>query len=458
MLQLEAALAGACSGAGRLVVLRGEAGIGKTLIAEMFAERARSSGCLVARCDCREQRGTPPLWPFIELLRSLASAAGTAPAHPAAGDLDTARPTHKLFDAVAQTLADLITPPLVLILDDLQDADDASIELLRYLLPEIARMRILIVATLRNGHAQNVQDTPLSAAIVHRNCVRIQVTALEPSDVASYLVSQLGAVDRALCQKVYELSEGHPQCMVELVKQLREQSTLDAAALRIPPRLCQQLCQRLASLSGEARAVLIDAAVLGLEFGLPLLAAVTERCPATLMDVLASACAADLVRPLAASSTEFRFKHGLLRAALYEELTPAERRARHVRTLLALEQRPSLVYLPCAELAYHAAAALPCGDLRKAVEYCEQAANVAERMHAFSDAARYLRDAREALDLIEDASPQERFQLLFRQALLAHPQGGPVQQKCGSGALHSAGTPGERAHAEAGPDHNVSVQ
>jgi DNA-binding winged helix-turn-helix (wHTH) protein len=434
MAQLGAALAQLHVGSGSMLALRGEAGIGKTLVAEVFAEQAARSGCVVAWGSCRELGETPPFWPIVELLRSVirqaSSGWGDAALHAAMPELswllpelNTAPATlfelgrkSQVFDVVARMFACVAErSPHVLILDDVQRADVLSIELLQYLLASLARTRVLFVLTLRSGSA----DPNIAAVLGHRNCVRISVEPLNLAEVGSYVQARCGEVERALCQKVYALSEGNPFYMAELVRQLQGAEQLSADRLTMPRFAVELSSQRLRVLDESTRDVLTYAAVLGKVFSLPLLAAVTEQSPAALMVVLDRACSAEIVRSLAHSGTDFSFTHSLLRAALYDAQSAAERRARHLRVTQTLEQRLAFAELSCTDLADHALAALPEGDLRKTVDYCMKAAGAAESTCAFADAMRYLKYAREALDLVEGGSTRLRFQLLFRQALLA---------------------------------------
>jgi predicted ATPase/DNA-binding winged helix-turn-helix (wHTH) protein len=339
LLQLSAALSEAWKASGQLVALRGEAGIGKTRIAELFAKQAADAGCMVAWAQCRET-AVMPLGPIIQLMHSMSAFPGSDELLRLLSDgarrseaLADAR--HQLFETISQAwVAAAKTAPLVLFLDDLQRADQASLALLRHFIVNISRTRILIVATLRAG-----LDSPTSSLIVHRNCVRIAVEPLRPVDVADYLAEQLGAVDRALCQRVYELSDGNPSCMLKLVQPLRDRGTNAAALARAVHS------ERLSALSPDAHELLSYAAVIGRAFGLPLLAAAMQRTAAEVMITLETECATEVER----AGMQFRFRRGLVHAARYEALSPAERRIRHARIAEALRQRRWLADVCCAE-------------------------------------------------------------------------------------------------------------
>jgi DNA-binding winged helix-turn-helix (wHTH) protein len=461
---LNTALLEAKSGVGRAIVLRGEAGIGKTRIAEVLAREAADAGLAAAWGYCREIGDTPPLWPFTGLLRDvlaalsdstradpcfrallpeltillpeLASHADATPAKHEPGFKPSSK--HRVFDAVVRSIALAAEHrPHLLILDDLHQADDASLELLQYLLPALPRTRILLLATVRSDGPLAV-DPRLARVLSHRNAGQVPLRPLNEAQVGSYVAALFEDADNALCQAVFKISEGNPFYMVELVRQLRANPLLDAAQLTIPTAALELIRQRFARLSEPARDTLTLAAAIGRKFSLTLLQAVTGHNLANLMSHLDEAIAKDLLKREHESSTEFSFTHELLRAALYDALSAADRRSLHLRMVRTLDERQTFADMPISDIAYHARCALPEGDLRKTVQYCIDAADAATRVYAFTDAARHLQHARDALDLIENASPRLRFALLFRQAILVRGHSGRRFMALAEQLLHLA--------------------
>jgi eukaryotic-like serine/threonine-protein kinase len=467
--RLRAALHELRAGRGGACVLTGEAGIGKTRMVEMLEREATLAGVLVAWGHCREAGDTPPLWPFAQLARELlarlpdaaiatrlggaarelarllpelACAAEAARETDAASHDPDGMARHRIFDAVTR-LFTLATEqlPCLLVLDDLHRADPASLELLRYWIDELPRSRVLLVGTARRLEhgAGPAAAAHLPYVLGHRNCTRIALDPLSEAEVAAYVAAVVDDPGGALGHAVFAKSEGNPFYMTELARQLRdgeagdpgfrvsENRPLSPGALAVPAAALDLVRQRVARLDRDARDVLSYAAVIGRSFELPVLQDVARRDASALMAALDDALASELLVAAADSRTAFAFGHELLRAVLYDDLPPVERRSRHLRVALALEQRREAGDdVLAADLAYHFHAALPDGDHRKTVRHCGLAANDAARVYANADVVRYLRHALEALALIHRPSPRLRMGLLLRQLLFvrtySHPE------------------------------------
>jgi DNA-binding winged helix-turn-helix (wHTH) protein len=445
MSALRAALAEARAGRGRVCVLSGEAGIGKTRAVEVLEREAREAGVRVAWGHCYESGHTPPLWPFGQLVRaavtgvspdalrsrlnsSLPDLARLLPEWAQSGSAqkdafdDDPASQHRMFDAITRALTSTAErAPCLLVLDDLHRADAASLELLRYLAPLLAHAPILLVATMRNDDGARVarSNPSLGYVLGHRNCERLALPRLGAADVASYVDALLDDPDGRLASAVFVKSEGNPFFMVELTRQLRDAPNPDPELLGVPALALELVRQRVSALDEATRGLLSYAAVIGRSFELKLLQAVvapaeTERIVAS----LDAALAGEVLVAVADSKTLFAFGHELLRTVLYDALAPAERRRLHLRVAEALEQRAEGgAVVPPAELAYHFRAALPEGDPRKVVQHSATAAEAAARVFAYTDTVRYLRHALQALDQLEHASPRMRLRLLLGKAL-----------------------------------------
>jgi DNA-binding winged helix-turn-helix (wHTH) protein/tetratricopeptide (TPR) repeat protein len=448
--RLQHALSEAAQGRGRVCALLGEPGIGKTRAVEAFCQRIGPFQANVAWGYCRESGDTPPLWPWLRLLRELAPTATLSADGPTRVDcaaleelLEKLEPSrahstlhvvegaarHHTFDLVTRAIGRCANvSPWVLVLDDLHRADSASLELLSQVVDEIGQMRVLVVATLRNvrGRPGHPLESHLPYVLSHRNCERITLERLSEQAVQAYVTAWLGPQAADLGKVVFERSEGNPFFMTEMARALHESGSLEAGSIRISKVALDLIRERFVQLSPAAREILDVAAVLGRRFELSWLQAVSNRAPAELMASLDEAIAADLIVADPESNTAFAFAHDLLRAGLYDALSPADRRRLHLTIAEQLERKAEEGSpIPPSDIAYHMVAALPAGDLRKTVHYCRLSAQAAAHVYAYADVVRYLRHALEALDLMERPSVRLRMSLWYRLCLYGRGQPAP---------------------------------
>jgi DNA-binding winged helix-turn-helix (wHTH) protein len=421
-------------GVGGVVLVTGEPGIGKTSLAEALAARASERGIEVIWGRAWEEGGAPPFWPWVQVLRAMleredadqlrsylhTSAAGLLPllseharapegqrALPAllpyGEDIDASRARFRQFDAMSRWLrfacgrapgAEAIPGlhrPRLIILDDLHAADVASIELARFLMPELREMGLLLIGTYRDLERAGIPALTALAESCAAHTLRLR--GLSPAEAAELVARRLGTSSPARwARALHRLSLGNPLLLAELCSHfdaddpgpLVEFSEL--ADFAIPERVAGAVRRHLAQLPAATREVLSTAAVLGREFSLPLLAALSARSEAELLETLSPALRQGVLRPAASSAARLMFSHGLVRNAVYAELVPGARIELHRRIGEALEQGaagPPSLY----ELAHHFYMAAPDGGRLKALDYAHQAANQANEMMAFETAA-----------------------------------------------------------------------
>jgi predicted ATPase len=223
--QLRAALVAASGGAGRLVLVSGEPGIGKTRLTSAVAEMAGEYDVPVAAGGAIDDPGMPPLWPWRGTARSvpalagvLSGAVGAAGGSPAAaGDPESAR--FVMFAAACQALADAAAERgLVVVLEDLQWADRTSLLLLRHLAGELAGTRLLVVATFRETTGGPLAD--LLPGLLRTGSTRpIRLTGLSRPDIAQWLrrLGTAGDVDE-LADRLRAGTGGNPLFVRMLVE------------------------------------------------------------------------------------------------------------------------------------------------------------------------------------------------------------------------------------------------
>jgi DNA-binding SARP family transcriptional activator len=418
---LEAGLEDALAGRGRLFLLVGEAGIGKSRLADEFAARAKQRAALILWGRCWEAGGAPAYWPWVQSLRTyirthdseavrkhlgggttelaqlLPELADLMPDPPPPTlDPDSAR--FRLFESVAAFLRSAARDrTLVLVLDDLHVADEPSLLLLRFLAGELAEIPLVLVGTYREEEA--AEDEPISASLAELRrlpCRHLQLGGLAAPDVASFIELSTGIKppDR-LVEAIQSETEGNPLFVGEVVRLLAAEGRLTEAPepgwrLQIPPGLHEVIARRLRGLSKDCRRLLTLASVLGREFSLEALERVADATEDELLDVLDEAFAARVLADVPGAVGRIRFSHARVRDALYDDMSIARRAQLHRRIAAALEDLYGADPEPyLAELAHHFFLAGPGGDVDKTIDYTKRAGDRAVALLAYEEAVRH---------------------------------------------------------------------
>jgi DNA-binding SARP family transcriptional activator len=428
----------------QVVLLSGEAGVGKTRLAVELGRRVAADGALVmfGRCD---PEAIIPYQPFAEVLDgfvvatpdaelpdlSAAARSELATAFPSfAGTWGTRRPPDRsvLFDAVTELVASAGTGHrLLIVLDDLQWADADTSLLLRYLLRHASSTRLMVVAITRSDLPPS---HPLSETIhsLDRDGLlhHIRLGGLDRA-AGTAMVQELfpGAGELlALVPKLVADTSGNPFMLIELLRAYRD----DAPATPPVPEVSSAglddlVAGRLRIFDPGARRLLEAASVIGGSFELDVAASAAmldEPAAAEAVDVaLASGLVVDA--GVGARTNQYRFAHELVRRTLYRRLGRATRSRLHGRVADALEELESETLVNLApRLAHHrCAGAAPGGDVR-AVRWALAAAAQAYARGASTDAQRRCRQALEHVPAHEDALEAEVLTALG----LAQAQGG----------------------------------
>ncbi len=413
------ALEDALGGRGRLVLLVGEPGIGKSRLADELMGKARARGATVVIGRCWEAGGAPAYWPWVQALRAyvrdcqpealrsqLGAGAGDLAQllpelrdlfpdiqEPAAPESDGAR--FRLFDAVTGFIRSAAeASPLVLVLDDLHAADEPSLLLLRYLARQVADARLLVVCALRDVDPTLSEPLTLTLAELAREAHtgRIGLSGLEEDDVGEYIELVTGTEPAAgLARAIRAETEGNPLFVAEVVQLLDAEGRIGEADahLRIPPGVQAVIGQRVGRLSESCREMLVAASVLGREFGVDALAQLSDVPRDELLGVLHEAIAERVVGEVPGSTARLRFGHALIRDTLYDDLPLAQRLRLHRDAARALEAVYAEDLEPhLAELAHHYFAAAPAGVDEKALEYAQRAGDRAVSQLAYEEAVR----------------------------------------------------------------------
>ena len=447
--ELRSGLEAAISGQGRLYLVSGEPGIGKSRLIDEFATHTSELHVRVLWGRCWEAGGAPAYWPWFQSLRSyvrtcdptmLAADLGSGTADIAqlvpdirellhdvppptrSRDPDTAR--FRLFDATAAFLTRAAArEPLVLVLDDLHAADTPSLILLQFLARELGETRILVLASYRDTELGRGSPITLTLAELRRESATrtLPLSRLERADVADYIRLTTGIEATAdLIQAIHLQTEGNPLFLGEVVRLLFQEGRLTASGdaislkLGIPFGVREAIGRRLGHLSEECNGLLILASILGREFRLDALQRVSERSRTDVLELLDEAVAAGLLLEMPSAPGRLRFSHALVRDTLHEDLSPSRRVGLHLRVGNALEELYADDAEPhLAELAHHFFEALPVADAERAIDYARRASERAARLLAYEEVARLSRMALAALDLTLAASDHTRCELLL---------------------------------------------
>lgn len=425
---LRAQLNAVLRGQGSTVILGGEAGIGKSRLAEALRQEAAESGALVLDGHCYDHSETPAYGPWTDALEQYAELRERSPqifpiAAPSLSD-DAGHRAH--LNAMRDfCMAMAREQPLVLVLEDVQWADAESLELMRFVARRCTTAPVLLLLTYRNDEV--TRDHPLHrlvpALVREALAVRIDIAPLSDVDVRLLIVQGYGLPEEdaaRLALDIQQRADGNPFFIGELLRSLEGSVLLPEAdgswrlgaleRIRIPVLLRQVIDQRLARLGDDAERLLVIASMIGPVVPLDLWFKVAEVDEGTLLDQMEKAIDAHLMTA-SADGMSVLFSHELLRDALYDGVSPPRRRGWHLRiveTLLALEHEPDP-----DQVAFHLTQA---GDPR-AVEWLTYAGERAQRAFAWRTALQRYQAALELAQRDQSAFGVQGW-LRFRLALL----------------------------------------
>jgi len=441
MEQLKEKLAGAFSGLGSVVMVVGDAGIGKTRLLQEFATYARLRGAHVLWGAAYEGEARLPYGPLAEALRDyvsrtsvetlrLAVTEGSSVLAPLAPELKTKLPdlpepppvaaeaeAYRLFQEVTEFLKNASTSaPLLLVLEDLQWADKGSCSLLQHLARRLAGARLLVAISCREAELE--AGHPLRECLPHlrreSGFWELPLKGLRESEVKE-LITVLAEHDVAqpLVLALHQETEGNPFFIQETLKHLIETDVLyqeegrwtSKAAISdigLPESVREVMERRLAGLSQECRRLLQVGAVLGRRFSLSLAQRVADLDEEVILRTVEEALAAQVVREQRQERrTYYQFTSTLLRENLYGRLSAPRRERLHLRAAHALEEAyPDHLENYAAELAYHYREAGEGAPAETAYRWTVKAAQQALAAYAPAEAVLLYRSALELADAV----------------------------------------------------------
>ncbi|HTE86925.1 MAG TPA: AAA family ATPase [Dehalococcoidia bacterium] len=471
---LRARLTAGLAGRGSVVLLAGDAGIGKTRLAEEVAAEARQRGAEVLWGRCWENEGAPPFWPWVEILRGLvrnrpplvlraelASGAGLIAElvpelrESASDGLDL--PTtplmtpeearFQLFDAITTFLTNVArSQPLLLLLDDLHWADKPSLLLLEFLQQHLGDARLLVFGTYRNvdiGPGHPLAEV-LPALRRGRGFELVVLKGLEEDAVGDMVASFLEQpmTERAwiLARVLQEETEGNPFFVQEELRYLVENERIvqregiwtsdvtSIAELGLPEAVREVIGRRLSRLSETASRLLPQAAVIGREFEVATLSSLDRVKEAAFDAALDEAELARIIEQVPAHAGRYRFSHALFQETLYAGIPSARRSRLHWQVGEALERRYARYPEPhLSELAYHFVQGWRGREAEKAIDFARRAGEQALVTYAYEDAVRHLETALRLLDSQVAPDTPQRCDLLLKLAEALMRSGGTLR-------------------------------
>ncbi len=443
--QLGGALDKIAAGHGRMFLVSGEPGIGKTRLADEFSARAQARGLQVVWGRCWARAGSLAYWPIIQIIRvfaerpdfaQLAEALGPGIEHVAAlvpeivrpapvgkrtglGRIDPEQARFRLFDAVATLFKSVAQrEPLVIVIDDLHDADLAALQMVCFLARALKDSPILLIGTHREAEVERSPELRALFAALARESAQLPLRGLSLLDATSLVRDRAGIVlDDRFLATLHQTTGGNPLFLGGVVQTLMTEGKLEhtgqlkAADLKLPPNVHSAIARQLSELSERTNSLLAIASVLGVEFELAPLGRVAAVPAAEIPECLDEAVVAGIVASVSESG-HCRFAHALIRAAIYEAIGAADRSRLHKRIGEVFEDLYRADLTPhLGELAYHFRLSAQTGDLDKAIDYSIRAGKAAYESFAYEEVALHW-EAAAVLQKEQGADPKERARLL----------------------------------------------
>ncbi len=423
---LEEVVGSACAGRGRVLLVEGEAGIGKTTVAEAVSGLALAVAGVAAWGRCQDGAASPPFWPVVQALRALLTALpepcrdALAPAPNPLGELvpDLVGPPPpappdpqllrlRLFDALSAVFlgpAPDRPPVTVVVLDDLHLADPSSLQLVGALARAIEGSSTVLVCTLR---PEEVQATPAVAdALAELAAIpavqRVALGPLDPEPLGELLASEAQLSDE-VAAIVRERSGGNPYFATELARLLSAEGTtdrVDAARTSVPIAVRDVLRRRLNRLPEEARRLLTVAAIVGTSFDALDVAAISGTDVDAALDLFDLVAATGLVQESA--SGDWRFSHALVADAVRFSVSSVRLARWHGQAARVLIERHGDDPGRWAAIGAHLLASNDRDDAQRAVPWLQRAAQHAMSSGAFEQAELLFG---QVLELLADARP-----------------------------------------------------
>lgn len=451
----------AWNGQGNLILAAGEPGIGKTRLVTEFIRRCKVQKmdgkpvhCLHGKCyepetnapfamwaDALKQLTRPEWTPILSTLpeqwfgqlRRLTPDLGP-PTPIIVGETAEEHRLH-LYQGIVHTLNAISNACLlILVFEDLQWSDAASLELLHYAARHLSETPVLILGTFRMmGSIDNSPLESLARWTESSDTACLMRMGQLDCTVIERIVRSVGPeISEGLLQKLSCACEGNPLVLVETLRGLVEKGELNGSItedieLQVPKKVLSIMRSRISMLKEDQRRALASAAVIGRPFGPPLLRRVSGQTEEQLFGILDALISRGLLREMedGSAGTTLSFDHDYYRRVVYQELSTFQRKVLHRRTAGALlSLRETKQHFQTEEIAYHFEKA----DDTRAISFLASAAKIAEELFDYRHATELYTRTLNVLDRLAAEDLRKRFELVLKRERVLDLQGRREEQ------------------------------
>ncbi len=436
-------------GSGRLVLIVGETGIGKSRLFDELGDYAKTKGVLYLKGRCLYQENAEPYLPFIEafsdyishdnesedpndksVIKGLSNeqfSLGILPLDENSENPFSKKPSlniqqerDRLFEALYKIVIDISEKsPLLLVIDDIQWADDSSLKLLHYLARNIRNTNVLMCAAYSPGDLEKngARVHPLSETLrrmrIEDLFYQIRLDRFDKKSTSLIIESLVGRkkLPNEFTKILYDESEGNPFFVEEVLKSLINEGLIDVdsytwdgkidtSQIMIPGTIKDVIARRIDRLDDKTRTILGYASIIGNRFSFELLFRMSNEKEETVIDAIDAAISANIIHEDSNSEEEqYKFDHALIRDVIYNSMTRSRRRVMHKRIGQIIEE---LYSDRISDRVYNLAHHFNEGkDPKKALSYAVRAGQMAVEAYAPEDAIRYFIMALRTLEDME---------------------------------------------------------
>ena len=396
----------------RIVLVEGPPGVGKSRLLADVTDEAAANGALTFWGRCQDGEGAPSMWPWIQIVEAVIAALpqderahwtaglGDLLQHPARGAEVPARPDagaqFRLYSQVVTLFSTAAArQPLIVVVDDLHWADQASLQLFAHLAESLPDKSVLM-GTLR-GHAptpsRHVGRMLAAVARLERHR-RIALGPLDPSDVAELVHQETGqSPSPGVARSIQARTEGNPLFVRELARFLAEEDHLSdqaAAQAAVPSTVRDIVRDRTGMLDDGDRRLIEIAALMGRDIDVRLLASAADLDVSRCLDRLEALEALGLVEATSGSLGEWRFVHDLVRESVARSTTRSDASQLHLHIAAVLAQAQETADRHGEAIAHHLCSAGPLAEPKQTAQALIVAARIAARRSAYETAEKHL--------------------------------------------------------------------